>query len=149
MNKKNKMIIYIGVAIIIFLLITIIALAIYLFKPNITNWLNSSKTESKIVEITEENYETEVLNSKKIIIAEFYATWCEPCKALKPVIEAVANDYDSIKAVEIDIEKNNELVNKYQIKATPTVVVIKGGREISRMQGSPNRNRLLEMCGIK
>ena len=149
MNKKGKTIIYLGIFIIAILVVTITILATNLLKPHIIEWLNSSKTESKIVEITPENYETEVLNSKKIILAEFYATWCEPCKTLKPVVEAVATDYDSVKAVEIDIEKNRELVDKYQIKATPTVVVIKGGNEINRMQGSPTRNRILEMCGIK
>ena len=149
MDKKAKTIIYSGIFIIAILVVAIIALATNLLKPHIIEWLNSSNTESKIVQITPENYETEVLNSKKVVLAEFYATWCEPCKALKPVVEAVANDYDSIKAVEIDIEKNSELVNKYQIKATPTVVVIKDGNEISRMQGSPTRNRILEMCGIK
>ena len=149
MGKKTKTIIYLGIFIIVFLLITITMLAINLLKPHITEWLISNMAENKIVEITAENYETEVLNSKKVVIAEFYATWCEPCKTLKPVIEAVATDYDSIKAVEIDIEKNRELVNKYQIKATPTVVVIKNGNEINRVQGSPNRNRILEMCGLK
>ena len=149
MDKKAKTIIYLGISIIAILVITITILATNLLKPHIIEWLTSSNAESKIVEITAENYETEVLNSKKVVLAEFYATWCEPCKTLKPVVEAVASDYDSIKAVEIDIEKNRELVDKYQIKATPTVVVIKNGNEISRMQGSPTRNRILEMCGVK
>ena len=79
-------------------------------------------------------------------VVDFYATWCGPCKMLEPVVEEVANENENLKVVRIDVDKNVNLVYKYNIQAMPTLVVVQNGQEVKRSVGVIPKQNILELC---
>lgn len=102
-------------------------------------------TEDIALEVDSKNFESEVINSDKKVLIDFYATWCGPCKVLSPVLEEVATENEDIKLVKIDVDKNEDLVYKYGITAMPTIIVIKNGKEINRSVGVVSKDKILEL----
>lgn len=147
MNEKIKILILA----IIFIAILILS-AVFINKRNedvnqeATNNVNIEKV-SKVIEVNQDNFEEEVLNSDKIVLIDFYAIWCGPCKIASPILEEVANENDDIKVVEIDVDKCEQLVYKYNISAMPTLVVIENGEEVNRSVGVIPKDKILELCG--
>ena len=137
MNKRTKVIIYI-----VILIIEIIALIIFL------NIKNADKQNNQIIELSEENFEKEVLHSKKKVLIDFYATWCNPCNALQPTIEEIAGEYKSLKVIKINVDQCKELVSKYNINSLPTLIIMNKGNEINRSTGMISKDKILEMCEI-
>ena len=81
-----------------------------------------------ILKLTDENFETEVLNSEKTCLVDFYADWCGPCKMMSPIIDEIASELeDKVKVGKVNSDENMELTQKYQIMSIPTIMVIKNG----------------------
>ncbi len=81
-----------------------------------------------VLKLTDENFETEVLNSEKTCLVDFYADWCGPCKMMSPIIDEIAGELgDTIKVGKVNSDENMELTQKYQIMSIPTIMVIKNG----------------------
>lgn len=97
-----------------------------------------------IIEMTDETFEEEVLNSNKPVVVDFYATWCNPCQDLFPIIEEIAKEREAVKFVKIDIEKERDTATQYQIKAIPTLVLFEEGKEKGRIVEAVNKNQILE-----
>lgn len=77
-----------------------------------------------------------MLEDSNIVVVDFWATWCGPCRMVAPIIEQLAQKYeDRVKFAKIDIDENSELADKYQIQSIPTVVVFKDGSEQNRCVG--------------
>ena len=100
---------------------------------NIKNEEEENKME--ILKVTSENFESEVLQSDKTVLIDFYADWCGPCKMLSPIVDEVAEENTDIKVVKINVDNAQDLAMKYQVMSIPTLVVIKDGREINRSVG--------------
>lgn len=101
------------------------------------------------VDITKNNFDTEVLNYNDIVIVDFYGTWCMPCKMLAPIVEKVARD-QNIKLAKLDIDENEELVRQFKIVSVPTLKIFKNGKEVLTSVGLISENRLIEIInGIK
>ena len=96
-------------------------------------------TESLAIEVNNENFEEEVLNEDKIVLVDFYAIWCTPCKMLSPILEEVAMENRDIKLVKVNVDKNEKLCNKYNIQAMPTIIIFKQGKIISSSVGLINK----------
>ena len=103
-------------------------------KENV-NFEDTGKNLSKVIEINSETFSGEVLNSDKKVLIDFYATWCEPCKMLSPIIEELAKERDDIKFVKIDVDKAIDLAELYNVYSIPTIVVIEDGMEKDRVVG--------------
>ena len=88
------------------------------------------------------NFNKDVLESDKLVIADFFATWCGPCQMLGPVLEDIANSDSSIDIIKIDIDANRELALKYEIEAVPTLIFFKDGKELNRIMGFLDKNKL-------
>jgi thioredoxin 1 len=83
---------------------------------------------STILEVTDANFEQEVLKSSQPVMIDFWATWCGPCKALAPVVDEVAQSYNGkLKVVKIDVDKNAATPNRYGVRGIPTLLFIKDG----------------------
>ena len=96
------------------------------------------------MDINNENFEKEVLNHKGIVILDFYGTWCMPCKMLAPIVEKVAKEHNC-KLAEVDIDENEELVNKFHIVSVPTLKIFKDGKEVNSSVGLISESRLIEL----
>ena len=96
------------------------------------------------VNITQENFETEVLGYDGIVIVDFYGTWCMPCKMLAPTVEKVSRDLN-IKLAKVDIDENNELIKKFKIVSVPTLKIFKNGEEIANSVGLISEKKLIEL----
>lgn len=88
-----------------------------------------------VIKVTSENYEAEVLQSDKPVVIDFNATWCGPCRMLKPVIDEIAGERSDVKFVAIDVDDEGELAMEYGIMSIPCLVVVKGGKEVNRTVG--------------
>ena len=100
---------------------------------NIKNEEEENKME--ILKVTSENFESEVLQSDKPVLIDFYADWCGPCKMLSPIVDEVAEENTDIKVVKINVDNAQDLAMKYQVMSIPTLVVIKDGKEVNRSVG--------------
>ncbi len=82
-----------------------------------------------VVEFTDSNFESEVINSDTPVIVDFWAEWCQPCRMLAPTIDEIANEYDGrVKVGKLDTDSNREVSMKFGIQSIPTVIVFKPPR---------------------
>ena len=87
-----------------------------------------------VIEVTRDTFEAEVLKSDVPVLADFNAAWCGPCKAMKPMLDELA-ETASYKIVSIDIDEEDELAEEYDVSSIPCLVVFKGGEEVTRSVG--------------
>ena len=81
------------------------------------------------------NFNDEITNTNKLVLIDFFATWCGPCKMLSPIISEIANEYsNSIKVCKVNVDENQELAMEYGIMSIPTIVIIKNGKAEKRYQ---------------
>ena len=147
MNERTRTLIYIGVFIIV---ISVIGMFLQHIGKQPQNENKISEVGStKILEIEEKDFEKEVLQSDQKVLVDFYATWCGPCRVLKPTIVEFANENENIKVVEIDVDKAENLSNRYGVVSIPTLIVIENGQEINREIGVISKEKILEICELK
>ncbi len=94
--------------------------------------------------ITKDNFEEEVLRSEKPVLIDFFATWCGPCRLIAPVIEELAAERTDIKVGKLDVDAEGELALRFHVMSIPTLVIMKDGKEVSRMVGLRNKVQLLD-----
>ena len=131
MNKKIKLIIEILVFILVLAGITF-GYNYLMDKPDEESKEVAKKENIEIIEIKNtKEFEKEVLNEEEIVIVDFYATWCKPCKIMTTIIEEIASEHTEIKFVKVDIDRNEELAIKYNVMSIPTIMIMKNG-EVSK-----------------
>ena len=90
----------------------------------------------KTVEITDSNFESEVLQSDKPVLVDFWAEWCMPCRMLAPTIDELADEYDGkVKIGKLDTDANRDVSVKYGISAIPTIILFKNGEVEKKFVG--------------
>lgn len=88
-----------------------------------------------IINLTKDSYHNEVMKTEKVVVIDFWATWCGPCKMMAPVVEEVAKDYPDVKVCKVNVDEEPELSNAFKIVSIPTIVVIKNGEIIDSVVG--------------
>ena len=98
-----------------------------------------------VIELTQENYQKEVIESDKPVLIDFFATWCGPCKMVSPVVDEIANERPDIKVFKLDVDKNLDLARTFQVMSVPTLVAMKNGEMINKIIGAMPKAQILKM----
>lgn len=99
-----------------------------------------------MLEINEQNFESEVLKSKVPVIVDFWAEWCAPCKMLMPVVEGVAKELqDKIKFVRLDVDDNPTITSRFAIRTFPSLLIFKQGRVVDQVIGTTTKAKLMQV----
>jgi thioredoxin 1 len=96
-----------------------------------------------VSEVTDQNFEQEVLKSDQPVLVDFWAEWCQPCRVLAPTVEAVAQKYaGKAKVVKLNVDHNNQVAQRYGIKGIPTLILFKNGSEVERVVGTTSKENI-------
>jgi len=94
-------------------------------------------SQSNPVHVSDGTFETEVLASKELVVADFWAEWCGPCKRIAPVLEELAGEYSGrVKVVKIDVDSNQEVATRYRIQSIPSLLFFKDGQLVETVIGA-------------
>ena len=103
----------------------------------------------EIVEVTNQNFDDEVIKSDIPVLVDFNANWCGPCRMLKPVLESIAKEHDDFKVVSINVDNCEELSREYGIMSIPCLILFKDGKEVKRNVGFASKSEILEFLGVE
>ena len=156
MNEKIK--IFILVLIFVIMLIGIKILINYQTKISVQNVSKTSNViqndqtmeeenlmENNVLDVTEENFEGEVIKETKTVLIDFYADWCGPCQVLSPIVDDFAKANKDIKVVRINVDNAEDLAIRYGIMSIPTLVVMKNGKEVNRSIGLISQSQVEQL----
>ncbi|MDE5984874.1 MAG: thioredoxin [Eubacterium sp.] len=98
------------------------------------------------INLNSSNFNEEITNTDKLVLIDFFATWCGPCKMLSPIISEIANDYsDSIKVCKVNVDENQDLAMKYNIMSIPTLIFLKNGKLVKSSVGFCSKSELVSI----
>ncbi len=102
-----------------------------------------------VVQITRENFMSEVTNSEKPVLLDFYADWCGPCRMVTPIVDEIASERSDIKVGKINVDNQPELAQQFRVMSIPTLVVLKDRKIVSQSVGAKTKEQILEMLSDK
>lgn len=89
------------------------------------------------MDISQNQFDSEVLGSEKPVLVDFWAPWCGPCRIVSPIIEEIGTEHaEKLKVVKINVDENQELAEKYNVMSIPTLLVFKGGKKAAELIGA-------------
>ncbi len=97
-----------------------------------------------IIDVTDNSFQSEVLESTTPVLVDFWAPWCGPCRAVAPVLEEIAAERDDLRIVKLNTDENQSTAGRYQVLSIPTMIVFKNGAEAARIIGAKPKRRLEE-----
>lgn len=95
--------------------------------------------------LTIDNFDTEVLKSDKPVLIDFWAPWCGPCQMVLPIIAELAEEITDVKICKVNVDENIELAQRFRVMSIPTLLVVKDGEVVKREVGAKSKEEILEM----
>lgn len=98
-----------------------------------------------VIKVNSDNFQKEVLQSEKIVLVDFYADWCGPCKMLSPIVDEVANEISDVKVCKINVDEARNIAENYDIMSIPTLLVFKNGNVVNSSLGLVDKRKILDL----
>jgi thioredoxin 1 len=97
----------------------------------------------KVITVNDLNFDSEVLQSKVPVLVDFSATWCQPCRAIAPLVDQLAGEYEGrVKVTAVDIDESPATAQKFQIRGVPTLLMIKDGKVVGQQVGAVPKTKI-------
>ncbi len=101
---------------------------------------------AKVTDVNDGSFEKEVLQSDKLMLVDFWAEWCAPCRMLAPTIDAIAEQFgDNAGVVKVNVDENTSTAQRYGIKGIPTLILFNAGKEVERVVGATSKESISRM----
>ncbi len=98
-----------------------------------------------VINVTDKNFEGEVIKSDLPVLVDFWAEWCGPCKAISPIVDEISNELDGkLKVTKINVDEAQDLAGKFNVMSIPTLLIFKGGEAVEQIVGAMSKDQLLE-----
>ncbi|HCK09860.1 MAG: thioredoxin [Gemmatimonadetes bacterium] len=97
------------------------------------------------MELTKENFQTEVIDSDVPVLVDFWATWCGPCRAVAPIIDELAAEYEGkLKVGKVDVDAEQQLAGDFGVRSIPTLLIFNGGKLAEQLVGAVPKSELVD-----
>lgn len=98
-----------------------------------------------IVNLTRNNFKTEVMDSNKTVLIDFWASWCGPCRMMSPIIDEIADEVSDVKVCKVNVDEASDLASMFGIESIPTLIVIKNGQAVNKNVGLISKDNVLKL----
>ncbi len=98
-----------------------------------------------VLNITKENFESEVMESTKTVLLDFWATWCGPCKMVSPIVDEIADEVTEIKVGKVNVDEEPDLARNFKVMSIPTLIVLENGKVKGSSIGAQPKHKILEL----
>lgn len=100
----------------------------------------------KVLNLTKDNFENEVVQSDKAVMVDFWAAWCGPCRAVAPIIDELAQEYEGkAKVAKVNVDEQGELAAKFRVMSIPTVIIFKNGEIVEKVIGARSKDEFSKL----
>jgi len=108
-------------------------------------YIRNQEGTGMVKAITSENFDAEVMDSRRLVVIDMYADWCGPCKMMAPIIESLSNEYEDVKFVKINVDDNPDIAARYHVESIPNFVFIKDGKMVNQVVGARDADSFADL----
>jgi thioredoxin 1 len=104
---------------------------------------------AQLSEVTDSNFQAEVIESETPTLVDFWAPWCGPCRVVGPVLEELAEERDDLKIVKLNVDDNQQTAAQYQVLSIPTMILFRNGQEAKKLIGALPKKKIIEQLELE